>query len=300
MNFCMRGGPVRSLGQVRSFGSSGFTMSPSFKSRTELNGPVMTSSPALRPFSTSKYLSPAMPVLTGMNVGLGFLDQEDALGVLPRLAGGQRIGRAHLRGRLLRVGLGLRDDLAGRVVDQLAHGHRLDRHGHRLGPRRRRDVGGAGEAGTHLGDLAVDRHRDLEVGRGLAGLPGGGLDDRAVADLGHLAGEGLVRDRVDLDLGQLADLDERDVGLVDLDFGLDDRHVGDLQQHGAGVVHRADDDRLALLDVAPDDQAVDRRLDAGPRQLVLRRSRRRRPARGCAAPACRATARRRAGSPRAP
>ena len=189
-------------GQVRSFGSSGFTASPSFKSRTELKGPVMTSSPALRPFSTSKYLSPAMPVLTGMNVALASLIRKTpsvSFRVWPAGSGSVELD---LRGRLLRVGLGLRDDLAGRVVDQLAHGHRLDRHGHRLGPRRRRDVGGAGEAGTHLGDLAVDRHRDLEVGRGLAGLPGGGLDDRAVADLGHLAGEGLVRDRVDLDLGR--------------------------------------------------------------------------------------------------
>ena len=30
-----------------------------------------------------------------------------------------------------------------------------------------------------------------------------------------------------LHLGELADLHDRDVGLVDLDLGLDDRHVGD-------------------------------------------------------------------------
>ena len=56
----------------------------------------------------------------------------------------------------------------------------------------------------------------------------------------------------------------RDVGLVDLDFRLDDRHVGERQQHGAGVVHRADDRGLAFLDVAAGDDAVDRRLDRVP------------------------------------
>ena len=36
--------------------------------RTEVNGPVMTSSPSLRPVSTSKYFSPAMPVSVGMSM----------------------------------------------------------------------------------------------------------------------------------------------------------------------------------------------------------------------------------------
>ena len=57
-------------------------------------------------------------------------------------------------------------------------------------------------------------------------------------------------------------LHERDVGFVDFDLGLDHRHVGDRQQHGAGVVHRADDDVLAFFDVAPRDDAVERRLEA--------------------------------------
>ena len=38
----------------------------------------------------------------------------------------------------------------------------------------------------------------------------------------------LVGHRVDGDLGLLAELHERDVGLVDLDLRLDDRHVGDV------------------------------------------------------------------------
>ena len=71
-------------------------------------------------------------------------------------------------------------------------------------------------------------------------------------------------------LADLAESHRRDVGLVDLDFRFDDRHVGDRQQHRAGVVHRADDDGFALLDVAAGDDAVDRRLDAGATQVVLR------------------------------
>ena len=63
----------------------------------------------------------------------------------------------------------------------------------------------------------------------------------------------------------------RDVGLVDLDLGLDQRHVGDGQQHRAGVVHRADDRRLALLDVAAGDDAVHRRGDDDLGQVVPRR-----------------------------
>ena len=49
---------------------STFTRSPSAMPRTELYGPVITWSPALRPDSTSKYLSPAMPILIGTNSAL--------------------------------------------------------------------------------------------------------------------------------------------------------------------------------------------------------------------------------------
>ena len=38
--------------------------------RTELYGPVITWSPALSPDSTSKYLSPAIPILIGTNSAL--------------------------------------------------------------------------------------------------------------------------------------------------------------------------------------------------------------------------------------
>ena len=54
--------------------------------RTELYGPVITWSPALRPDSTSKYLSPAMPILIGTNSALAVADDEHAFGFLARLA----------------------------------------------------------------------------------------------------------------------------------------------------------------------------------------------------------------------
>ena len=46
------------------------TGAPSASSRTEANGPTITWSPGLSPDSTSKYFSPAIPVLTGMNSAL--------------------------------------------------------------------------------------------------------------------------------------------------------------------------------------------------------------------------------------
>ena len=56
-------------------------------SRTELNGPTMTWSPTLAPDSTSKYFSPAMPVLTGVNIALLSLHDEDPFELLALLAG---------------------------------------------------------------------------------------------------------------------------------------------------------------------------------------------------------------------
>src|SRR5204862_132883 len=44
-----------------------FTESPSAMLRTELYGPVTTCSPGFSPASSSKYLSPAMPILIGTN-----------------------------------------------------------------------------------------------------------------------------------------------------------------------------------------------------------------------------------------
>ena len=56
--------------------------------------------------------------------------------------------------------------------------------------------------------------------------------------------------------------DVGDVGFVHFHFRFDDRHVGDRQQHRAGIVHRADDGRFPFLDVAAGDDPGDRRLDA--------------------------------------
>src|SRR6185503_13494793 len=120
------------------------------------------------------------------------------------------------------------NDVAFLVVQQLAHRERLNRNSHRLRPLRRRDLGGAGEAGAHFGNLAVERDHYFEVGGGArAGLLAAGGLDRAVADLGDVTGVGLALDRVDGDLGHLADPDNRDIGFVDFDFGFDDRHVSD-------------------------------------------------------------------------
>src|SRR5262249_22475589 len=47
-----------------------FIGAPSRGSRTELNGPTMTWSPAFTPERPSKYFSPAMPVLIGANTAL--------------------------------------------------------------------------------------------------------------------------------------------------------------------------------------------------------------------------------------
>ena len=55
-----------------------------------------------------------------------------------------------------------------------------------------------------------------------------------------------------------------------LDLGFQDGEVRDGQQHGSGIVHGADDDRLAFLDVAPGHDAVDGRGDGHLRQVVAR------------------------------
>src|SRR5262249_1440 len=46
------------------------TPSPSASSRTEANGPVITWSPDFSPSVTSKYCSPAIPVLSGVKIAL--------------------------------------------------------------------------------------------------------------------------------------------------------------------------------------------------------------------------------------
>src|SRR5438093_310910 len=96
------------------------------------------------------------------------------------------------------------------------------------------------------------------------------LLNRTVADLGDLAAERLVMHRVDGDLGRLVEHDGWDVRFVDLYLRFDHRHVGNRQQHRAGIVHRPDDDVLALLDVATGHDAIHRGGGDDLAQVVAR------------------------------
>ena len=82
--------------------------------------------------------------------------------------------------------------------------------------------------------------------------------------------ERFLRDGVNRDFRRLANLHVRHVGFVYFDFGLNDAHIGERQQHRAGVVHRADHRGLAFLDVPSGNDAVDRRLDPVLAQVVAR------------------------------
>ena len=113
---------------------------------------------SFRPESTSKYFSPAMPVLTGTNIRLVVPDHEDAFDLLALLAG-LELGRLDAAGPARRRAgrRRLADDAALVVEHHLAHGRRLNRHRQRVVARRGRDLGGAGEAGPDVRDLAVER-----------------------------------------------------------------------------------------------------------------------------------------------
>ncbi len=82
---------------------------------------------------------------------------------------------------------------------------------------------------------------------------------RLIAHQGDVAFEVAAGQRVDGDVGRLADLDVDDVGFVDLDFGGDDAHVGEGHQGGALGVLNADDDRFAFADGQVGDDAVEGR-----------------------------------------
>ena len=135
----------------------------------------MTWSPSFSPESTSKYLSPAMPTFTGRKSASLVAHHEDALDFLPRLARRQ-LGRRWAVGstprgrRFAFSSLLLADDLALLVEDQLANGHRLNRH--RTATRVRVAVVISAEQvnpGRTSGNLPVDRHGHLEVRRLLSG-----------------------------------------------------------------------------------------------------------------------------------
>ena len=156
------------------------------------------------------------------------------------------------------------------VVEHLADGQRLDRHRDHVLPRRRRDLGRAGEAGPDVRYLLVERDHHPERRRlALSGVLRRGLD-RAVADLGDVTAEGPVRHGVDGHLRHLSNGHRRDFRLVYFNFGLDDRHVGDRQQHRSGIVHRPEHRGLALFDATAGDQAVHRGRDDDLIEVVLR------------------------------
>src|SRR4249919_968482 len=184
-------------------------------------------------------------------------------------------------GDLLRVGLAVLDHedqfheaiLAGLVVLAIlaelirrAHGHRLDRHAHRLGFRRGDDVRARGHARTQLAGGGGDRDLHLELGllRGLAGR----WDVGAAGDLGNLAGDHFAEHRIHRDLGLLAELDRVDVVLVDVDHRLHAAQLRDLHDH-VFLELRADGDFAGFL-VEVGDGAGNRRVDAGLAQVVLR------------------------------
>jgi hypothetical protein len=90
--------------------------------------------------------------------------------------------------------------------------------------------------GRSSSDRVVEGDDDLEVlgffsaGGGLRGGDAGGAEQGLVADQGYVSFEDFAGQGVDGDLGGLAELDVDDVGLVDLDFGGDDAHVGQVMR----------------------------------------------------------------------
>ena len=157
-----------------------------------------------------------------------------------------------------------------RIVDQLSHGDRRNRYCRHALARRRRDIGRAGEPGPDVGHLLVEHDDHLEVGRLRPDRARRRRLNRAVADFSDVTFEGLVGQRVDRDLGLLAELHVWDARFVDLDLRLNHGHFGQRQQDRAGIVHRADDRRFALLDVAPRDDAINGRFDSDFAEVVAR------------------------------
>ncbi len=157
----------------------------------------------------------------------------------------------------------------------IAHDQRLNGDGEGVRLVRGGDLGGAGEAGTEIDLDGVEGDDDLEVlglfgaGGGLRGGDAGGAQQRLIADFGDLAGEGLAGEGVDGDVGRLAEGDVDDVGLVDLDFGGDDGHVGEGHQGGALGVLDAEDDGLALADGDVGDEAIEGSDAAGEAERVV-------------------------------
>ncbi len=134
------------------------------------------------------------------------------------------------------------------------HGQRLDGQRKHVRLLRGGDLRRGREAGPQFLGGLIERDDDLEVlclfsaGGRLRSGNAGGAQQRLIADQGHVSLEDLAGHGVDGDIGRLADLDVDDVGLVHLDFGGNDAHIGDGHQSGAFGVLNADDDGLAFAD----------------------------------------------------
>ena len=151
----------------------------------------------------------------------------------------------------------------------LADDQRLNGDGQRLRPRAGDDVRRDREAGPYVRRRILDVDLDLEV-HSLCGARGDAVDlDGTRCHLGDETRKGLVGIGVDGDAGVLADLDRRDVGLVDFHHRFDHAHVRDRHQHRAGVVHRADYSHFALFDRKCGDDAGHRRAHGGFGERVV-------------------------------
>ena len=128
----------------------------------------------------------------------------------------------------------------------------------------------------------VQRDDDLEIlcllgaGRALTGGDAGGTQDRLVAYGRHMALEDLPGQCIDGDVGRLAVPHVDDVGLVYLDLGCDDGHVGDCHQRAARRVLNADDHRLAFANREVGDDAIEGRQRHRAVQHILVTPQRRR------------------------
>ena len=142
-----------------------------------------------------------------------------------------------------------------------------DRQG--LLPGVRDDLRRSGEVGPGLGGGVHELDGDLVVHRLVRARRRGALD-RAVRDLGHATDEGGIRECVDLDDRRITDRDAGNVRFVDLDLGLEHAHVGDRQQRGGVLVHRALDGRLTILDHEARHAARHGRVDRRLAQRALR------------------------------
>ena len=164
------------------------------------------------------------------------------------------------------------------VVGQVGDGqadHGLVGHLDDVGEGRGLDLDRGAEAGADRVGQLVEADAGFEV-RGVAAAQAPAPPRDGVGGVGGAerdALDGAFEDFVGVgghaDVGFLAGADAVDVGLVDARDHDQAREVGDLEQHGAGVVHGAGDGDLADFDVDAGDGAVDGRGEGGVGEVVL-------------------------------